>query len=369
MKTIHSLTIATVLLLSFLLTPTQTLAQSFMGTITSFKGDVKILSRGDRSGSKVLLYEGQTLSYKNARIGQKVKPHQIILTGPNGQAKVVYPNGDHLSIGPGSSLALPSKSGSDAKDGSQLKLYYGKMRALISKKGPRNNLMIKTKSAVAGVRGTDFYFSQSGATGTKLTVLRGAVALAKTKRQDLNLTDSEAASTLQKNKAITVEKGFTAALIDPNEIPPTTEIAPQPAVDLSKGMPDMSEMADKKEKNPSKTSDFVLQAVTKEVLMDVEKVSTIPSEMMVATANVQLQNEIKELQEKSKEAVLNDIKDDDPKLYKTLKENKDVSSADVNSAVVAKMFKEAPREKVQQKISEDELNNMESVYDKYFKND
>lgn len=372
MKTNHSFLLTPIFALLAIAFSNPTFAQVHIGTLTSLKGDVKILSRKGSSGSKVLRYEGQTYKYKKARIGRKVRPKEIILTGPSAKAKVVFPNGDHFHIGPGSSMTVPAKRGSKASKGSHLKLYYGKVRALISKKGPRKNLILRSKTAVAGVRGTDFFFSESGVHGTKLTVLRGSVALAKHKSEKITGPIQQVERKLSRS-AVTVKKGVTAVLEKEKELPPTTEIAPMPAVavDDSGNIPDPSRMAKKKaSKVRPEEQGIVLKPVTKETLIDAHTVTTIhPGDVEPEPIDESVKKEIEALHQKSHEVVMDDIKEEDPELFKKLKKNKTATAKEVHKAVVAKMFKEAPREKVKKKVSEDALKDMESVYKKYFKND
>ena len=352
-----------ILLLTFFFsTPSQ--AQSFQATITQLKGDVKILKPYKPGSSKVLRYKGVTYNYKRARLGRKLKPKQILLNGPNGQAKIVYNNGDHLVIGPGSAIEMPSRSSKTKGKTSKIKLFYGKFRALISKKGPRNKLIIKTPSAVAGVRGTDFFISDSGTSGTNLTVMRGKVAVAKNKKRATKSAERAL------KKAIIIKKGFTAQVgKEQPEKPPETYIKPQKAMAISdsKELPDILPSAVRKSKKESDTAnDIVVLPVTKEELIDVQATTAIaPSEIKPTPLNENIKSEIKQLQKKSAEIILADIKEDDPTLYKKLKDKK--NSKSINTAVVAKLFKKAPREKVKRKLSSEALEALDKdIYKKYF---
>ena len=109
-------------------------AQTFVGTFVMTKGDVKILRAPSASPKgPFLVYEGKKFSYQKARIGRKIKGNELIQTGTDGRAKVVYPNGDHFNLGPGTSMSMPSpEKGGKGKKGSNLNLFYGKVRSLIS---------------------------------------------------------------------------------------------------------------------------------------------------------------------------------------------------------------------------------------------
>ena len=68
-------------------------------------------------------------------------------------------DGNVLNINPVSSMKIEAYSGGDGgKKKVLLNVMYGKMRATVNQKydGKSESFQVKTKSAVAGVRGTDF---------------------------------------------------------------------------------------------------------------------------------------------------------------------------------------------------------------------
>src|SRR6185437_11291333 len=177
MKTMKSLLICIVL---FSLT---SFAQTFVGTVVAVQGDVKVLHVPTLQDHRPFArMNGQEYAYVMAKLGMKLNPGEIILAGPNGRIKIVYPNGDSFLVGSGSSFVLPTvidaqadQSGINDGATSSVQMFYGRFRSLISKEGPRNNMRVVTPDAVAGVCGTDFFVRRNASVGTQLTVLRGTV--------------------------------------------------------------------------------------------------------------------------------------------------------------------------------------------------
>jgi hypothetical protein len=91
--------------------------------------------------------------------GEKVCQGDEIKTAADSRAKLVMEDGNVLNVNPSSGIKIESY----ANDGGQkkkvlLNVMYGKMRATVNQKydGEGQTFQVKTKSAVAGVRGTDF---------------------------------------------------------------------------------------------------------------------------------------------------------------------------------------------------------------------
>lgn len=289
-------------------------AQTFVGTFVFAKGDVKLLKDpAEKSDKKQLIFEGKKYNFETVRIGHKVMPGEIIQTGTNGKAKVVYPNGDHFNIGPGTSLAMPKPEGASAQDASSIDLFYGRLRSLISKDGPRSKMKVKTPATTAGVRGTDFFVRHNLTEGSSITVLRGAVAVGDPKK-----------------KPVVVKKAERAIV----EKDASVEVA----------------LAEKAE------------------LLNIQIETAIPQDQQqVAKLSKEVQSEVKELEKNAKQAVLNDIKSEDPALYTKLSKQ-DYTASDINTEVVAALFKQAPG-KIQTKPSAKELEGQteDDIYKKYFK--
>lgn len=117
------------------------------GIMMVVKGDIKVTS----------LKDGKT---EAAKVGKKVYSGDSITAGPDSRAKVVMSDKNILNISPDSKVVI-EKYTNDPKSDSrsvELKVEYGKVRAQVEQKydGEKNKFNIKTPTAVAGVRGTDF---------------------------------------------------------------------------------------------------------------------------------------------------------------------------------------------------------------------
>lgn len=115
------------------------------GVLMVVKGDVKVQKK---DGSIVA-----------AKVGQKVEPGDIVITGKESRAKVVMKDNNVLNISPEAKIAIEKYDFDPDKDKKNvsLNLLYGKVRSTVNQKYEgENSFKIKTPSAVAGVRGTDF---------------------------------------------------------------------------------------------------------------------------------------------------------------------------------------------------------------------
>jgi hypothetical protein len=131
------------------------------------KGDVQIKSAKT----------GQTTK---ARIGQQVDPQDIIITGKESRAKIVMVDNNEINVSPESQIEIqhyqfdPNAGKKDVL----LNVIYGKVRAKVEQHydGKTSKFQIKTPSAVAGVRGTDFMTSYNRADrSSQVVTFRGAV--------------------------------------------------------------------------------------------------------------------------------------------------------------------------------------------------
>lgn len=308
-------------LMILITTPLSTWAAPQIGTIVHSKGSVQILTKprqvsGNRSPE--VLYEGLYFKREQARLGSKVSAGDVLQTGPEGQAKIIFKNGDQLSIGQGTSYRLLGKNKGDAKSSSGvLDVFYGKVRAIISKKGPRKDLKVKAQGTVAGVRGTDFYVF-SHPYGSKITVLRGQVEVAK----------SDDASKTQ-----LVNSGFTAHI-------------------------------HAAKKSTHTADDIELFETPKSELLEIQKISTIDGPADIHTLNKDQQQEVRILENRARKAVLVDIKSTNPEIFEQVRTAKTTKA--INAAVVSILYKKAPSAKGKNKPSAEDLKGMGDVYKKYF---
>jgi hypothetical protein len=132
-------------------------ANAACGEVAISKGEVKI----ENIKTKV-----STAAVKGAKVCQG----DAIVAGPQSRAKIVMEDGNELNISPESRIVLEQYEykPADNKKKVMLNVLYGKVRAATKEEnmygdkaadGQANAFQVKTKSAVAGVRGTDFLTS------------------------------------------------------------------------------------------------------------------------------------------------------------------------------------------------------------------
>lgn len=273
---------------------------------------------------------------KNPRLGYKIPNGSVIKTGAKSKARIVYKNGDQFNVGDGTSYKIQfAKSGRRRKGSTTVNLLYGKLRAVISKKGPRNNMKIRTNSAVMGIRGTDFYVSKkSSLKGAEVAVLRGVV---------------EMKPKAKKAKPVEIKTGFTAA-------------APAPKIKIK------SRRRKKDKLNVDVVAAVKVQQTSKQELVQIQTQSVIKKEEMskedvkVLEKDKSVARTLEKLEKKAVENTLDDIKQYDPEMYVKLKSEKVANVDQINTNVVKKVFKKAPD--IPLKPGLDDLE--DDVYDKYF---
>ncbi|MCH2534738.1 MAG: FecR domain-containing protein [Bdellovibrionales bacterium] len=283
------------------------------GTFVQVNGEVLVLTQAKEK--PFVLYQNKKYSYKPAKIGSRVGAGEVIQTKGNSKAKIIFANGDSLNIGAGSSIVMPKPTAKKKQKETELKIIYGKIRSVISKKSPRNNLKIKTKTAVAGVRGTDVYVHHNLQKGTLVTVMRGKVEVSSAENKKI--------------KPITVETGYMTT--------------------------DVLEDVQKIDKKP----------ITKEKVIEVQVQSTVKPDVEVSET---VKKEIQVLEKQNKEVVLEDIKNYQPEIYQEIKDTKDkMTVEEVSAKVVSKVYKAAPSESPKFKPSQEDLKGIgNDVYEKYF---
>lgn len=116
------------------------------GVFMVVKGDIKIEAPG----------KGVT----RARVGMKVFEGNKIVAGKDSRAKIVMSDKNVLNISPDSQIIIEKYEYDASKNNKNvtLNVLYGKVRSTVNQKydGDKNKFQVKTPTAVAGVRGTDF---------------------------------------------------------------------------------------------------------------------------------------------------------------------------------------------------------------------
>lgn len=136
-----------ILLTSFLL-PSRLWAATAQGVFTVVKGKVEIHREGKAKAIK-------------AKVGVKVFAQDKITADKNSRAKIVMNDENILNLSPDSQVVLEDYSHNPQQGEKKvvLQLVYGKVRSTVKQKydEEKNVYRVKTPSAVAGVRGTDFF--------------------------------------------------------------------------------------------------------------------------------------------------------------------------------------------------------------------
>lgn len=145
------------------------LAQDTYGTMMIVKGDIKVAST--KSGKT-----------ESGKVGFKVFAGDTIVSGSDSRAKIIMSDKNVLNISPDSKMTIAKYENNAAKDtrNVELKVDYGKVRASVEQNydGEKNKFNIRTPTAVAGVRGTDFIAGFNSATRqTTVVTFTGVVAV------------------------------------------------------------------------------------------------------------------------------------------------------------------------------------------------
>lgn len=306
-------------------------ASPHTATLVFKKGDVRFLinpqNKAHSSGQQVL-FENKYYKIVPAKLGRKIQLGDAVKAGPNGQAKLTFSNGDQFIVGPGSTYALQrvtSSTQEGVKNIDVLKLFYGKMRGIISKTGPRNQMKIQTRGTVAGVRGTDFFVS-SKPEKVELTVLRGKVAIESMEGQ---------------KQEVEIRRGMSASV-------------------------SLSPMA---EKDKTSTVPIQLEETTKTNLLTIQKNSVVNIEetMKSSTVSEEVRTEIVGLENAAKKIVIEDIVAEGGEAAMANVNVQDATVEQLNSDVIFGLYKKAPAEDVLQKLQEEEFTfSDEEIYKKYF---
>lgn len=163
------------------------------------------------------LKTGKTL----ARVGMKVYPGDKVSTQKEARAKVVMSDRNVMNISPETVLTI-NKYENDPKSNTknvELELTQGKVRNNVEQKydGDKSKFIIKTPTAVAGVRGTQFLTSFDRTTQiTAVITFKGAVQMAPI------LPNGQVSS-----QVVTIKKGETSSVKQGQDSPEPPKIVPK----------------------------------------------------------------------------------------------------------------------------------------------
>lgn len=166
MKIFSLLSVLTVCLVAL---PFALAEEGVHGVMMVVKGDIKVT-------------EAKTSKTEPAKVGRKIFAGDTITAGPDSRAKIVMSDKNVLNISPDSKLVIEKYTNDGTDKNVELKVEYGKIRASVEQKydGEKSKFNVKTPSAVAGVRGTDFLTGYNAATReSKVITFSGTVAVGK----------------------------------------------------------------------------------------------------------------------------------------------------------------------------------------------
>lgn len=279
-----------------------------VGTVAALQGEVKIFSNpsadhpsGPPPHAK---FEGLYYSVRDAQIGDRLEKGNLLRTQVGAQARVIYDNGDQIYVAPASSYKIDwDHDAQDAQSANPvLDLRYGKARFVIQKGGPRSRFHIRTKTAVLGVRGTDFFVAVNDATDeTEEATLRGEV--------EVRPPAEEAAP-------VSVKAGQTASIPKPPEA-----VAPGTAPP-----------------GPAPEEEVKLHATTQQELQAVQRNTVLQAPQPTPPAAAE---RMKALESAAAKTTLEDIRSADPASAQKLEQSGTGLDA-INQATIEELAQKAP---------------------------
>ncbi len=161
--------INSLIIFSFLLIATPSFSKQITGTLMVVKGEVTVLK--DNKSKE-----------KKAKVGMKVRQGDVISCGKDSRAKIVMADKNIIHVSPESKLSLDEYDYKKDEKKVMLNVIYGKIRSSVNQKydGEKSKFQVKTPTAVAGVRGTDFLTSYAPRTKTsQIVTFKGLVAVGR----------------------------------------------------------------------------------------------------------------------------------------------------------------------------------------------
>lgn len=159
---------------------------------------------------KVLRSDGKS---QNAKVSLSVFPGDTVVTGKDSRAKIVMMDRNIIHVSPDTSLKIAKYVNDKTHKSVELELNEGKVRNNVenSYDGDKDKFIIKTPTAVAGVRGTQFITSYNKSNKlTQVVTLKGVVELRNI-----------GGGANQKPSIVTIKKGESSSVSEnQNPLPP-----------------------------------------------------------------------------------------------------------------------------------------------------
>ncbi len=136
-------------------------------------------------GATMVMRQGKSYA---AKIGFKIFEKDYIETGADGKIKIKFKDDNIINLVPNSKLTIEELQFDPAKESKKtlLNLIYGKVRSSVKQSyNGENYYEVKTKTAVAGVRGTDFVvsYNDDDKVEAKVETISGKVELSDLKKK------------------------------------------------------------------------------------------------------------------------------------------------------------------------------------------
>ncbi|MCX6118412.1 MAG: FecR family protein [Proteobacteria bacterium] len=282
--------------------------------VTRLEGEAKLLinERNQAKGQdlKPVVFEGERYLFRPLKKGDRPGNGDVISTTADSKVRLIFRNGDQVTVAP--STAYKFSWDSQTEKGAVANILYGDIRAVIQPGGPRSGMKVQTKSAVMGVRGTDFSASAWGGNGgSKVAVLRGKVAVTS--------MDNEGQSVGKEAEILAGSTGVVTPVVSK----PKNEkaVPPHPEIEIKK--------------------------TSKEELIVIQTDSKVQKGKLDGSDDKDLGVEIAKLEIKAVETTLEDIKLHDKVLYKEMAQGNKSKTMDVDeiqAETVKKIFVLAPEE-------------------------
>ncbi len=143
------------------------LAANMYGVFMVSKGSVKIQTADQKTS--------------DAKVGSKVYEGDTIVTGVDSRAKIVMSDRNVINVSPDTQLKIAQyqNNADSGKKNVELELVKGKVRNNVEQKYEgENSFQVKTPTAVAGVRGTQFVVGYNASSRvTSVVTFKGSVSL------------------------------------------------------------------------------------------------------------------------------------------------------------------------------------------------
>ncbi len=107
--------------------------------------------------SGAVQYREKKGKWQDAKIGQALNTNTELQTGPTGRATLIFPNGNKVTLAPGTLASLDQYGTGAYGSQTNMSLRLGRMNADIAKvndTNKRNHFRVRTPTVVAGTRGT-----------------------------------------------------------------------------------------------------------------------------------------------------------------------------------------------------------------------